>query len=70
MNRNLESYRRFIFIGIIVISLGITFSTTLEDTVGSLGTVFIAVGGLFFIIGMSKKQKEEQQAKEEIDKEV
>ena len=61
MNKKLESYRKFIFIGIIIISLGITFSTAMKDTVGSLGTVFIAIGGLFFIIGMSKKRKEHEQ---------
>lgn len=69
MNKNMESYRRFVYIGIIVIALGITFTTTLGDTFGSLGTVFIAVGGLFFIIGMNKKRMEEVQAKEQIEKE-
>jgi len=61
MSKRLEPYRKFIFIGIIIIALGITFSTSLKDSVGSLGTVFIAVGGLFFIIGMSKKRKEDEQ---------
>ncbi len=61
MSKRLEPYRKFIFIGIIIIALGITFSTTLKDTVGSLGIVFIAVGGLVFIIGMSKKRKEDEQ---------
>tara|TARA_Y100001934_G_scaffold112597_1_gene137756 strand:- start:185 stop:379 length:195 start_codon:yes stop_codon:yes gene_type:complete len=61
MSKKLATYRKFIFIGIIIIVLGITFSTTMKDTFGSLGTVFIAVGGLFFIIGMSKKRKEDEQ---------
>lgn len=60
-NKGSENYRRFIFIGIIIIAIGITFNTTLKATFPSLGTVFIAVGGLFFIIGMSKKKKEENQ---------
>lgn len=60
MSKNLEKYRKFILIGMSIIALGITFSTTLKDTVGSLGTVFIAVGGLFFIIGMSLKRKEDE----------
>ena len=51
------TYRRYLFLGIILIALGVTFSTTLEG-IGSLGTVFIAVGGLFFIIAMSKKRSE------------
>jgi len=46
MNNKTETYRKF--------------TTTLKDTVGSLGTVLIAVGGLFFIIGMSKKRKEDE----------
>jgi hypothetical protein len=58
MRNKLEPYKRFVFIGIIAIALGVTFSTTLKESVGSLGTVFIAVGGLFLIIGMSKKRKE------------
>lgn len=61
MSKKLEPFRKFIFIGITIIALGITFSTTLKDTVGSIGTVFIAVGGLFVIIGMSKKRKEDEQ---------
>ncbi len=43
----------------IVIALGVTFSTTLADTVGSLGTVLIAVGGLFFIMAMAERKKEQ-----------
>jgi len=52
-----EKYNNFIFIGMVIIALGIVFSTTLQDTVGSLGTLLIAVGGLFLIIGMSKKRR-------------
>ena len=59
MTKKLEEYKRYIFIAIIIIALGITFTTTAKDTVGTLGTVFIAVGGLLFIIGMNKKRKQE-----------
>ena len=59
MSKKFEKYKQYIFIGIIIISLGVTFSAILKDNVGSLGTVFIAIGGLFFIIGMSMKKKEE-----------
>ena len=58
MNTKLERYRRYIFLGIIIIALGVTFSVNMKDEVGSFGTVFIAVGGLFFIIGMSMKNRE------------
>ncbi|MDX2444883.1 MAG: hypothetical protein QNK30_13895 [Bacteroidales bacterium] len=60
MVEKLEKYRRYIFAGIVIIALGVTFSTTLKDSLGSLGTVFIAIGGLFFIIGMNMKKKEEE----------
>ena len=49
----LEGYKRPLFLGAVIIALGITFTTVLKETVGSIGIVFIAVGGLFFIIGMN-----------------
>ena len=55
-----ERYKRLFFISIIFIALGVTFNTTLE--IGSLGTVFIAVGGLFFIAAMARKRKENESA--------
>lgn len=42
MVKDIGYYRRFIFIAIMIIALGITFSTTLKDTVGSFGNVLIA----------------------------
>ena len=57
MAKKLEEYERYIFIAIIIIALGITFTTTAKDTIGAIGTVFIAIGGLLFIIGMNKKRK-------------
>ena len=60
MSEKLEPSRKFIFIGIIIIALGIIFSETLKDTADSLGTVLISVGGLFFIIGISKKREEDE----------
>ncbi|PLX13460.1 MAG: hypothetical protein C0598_03520 [Marinilabiliales bacterium] len=56
MAQKLKDYKKFIFFSIILISLGVTFTNTIDD-VPSLGVVFIAIGGLFFIIGMSKKKK-------------
>jgi drug/metabolite transporter superfamily protein YnfA len=56
--KELAKYKRTIFLGIILIALGVTFNTTLE--IGSIGTVFIALGGLFFIAGMARKRKEEE----------
>ncbi len=51
--QKLEGYRRKIYFAIIIIALGIVMTNTLET---SLGTVLIAIGGLFFISGMNDKQ--------------
>ena len=56
-----EEHRKYIFMGIVVTAMGIVFSTTLKDNVESLGNVLVAVGGLLFIVGMSKKKKEEKE---------
>jgi len=58
--KNQEKTKTYIFAGIIITALGVIFSTTMSDIFGSLGIVFIAVGGLLFIIGMSKKRKEKK----------
>ena len=57
MNYKSEKYKRYIFMSIILIALAVVFSTTLKESVSSLGTIFIALGGLFFIIGMRMKRK-------------
>lgn len=54
-----KRFKRYIFLGIIIISLGISINTTMKDSLDSLGIVFIAIGGLFFIIGMNLKRKED-----------
>jgi uncharacterized membrane protein len=56
MKTKLEQHKKLIFTGIIIIALGITFTTTMQESMGTVGTVFIAIGGLFFIFGMKKKE--------------
>ena len=56
----MHSYKRFAFAGMIMIALGIVYRTTLADGSGSLGTVLVAVGGLFLIVGLSMKRKQEE----------
>ena len=68
MGKLVNGYRRPLFIGIIIIALGVTFSTSLKDELGSLGTVFIAVGGLFLIVGMRMKKTEEEKKDKETRK--
>lgn len=55
------TYKRYIFLSIILTSLGVIFSTTLNDSVVSIGTVFIALGAFFLIAGMAKKKKEKEE---------
>lgn len=50
--------RRLIFTAIVIIALGVVFSTALKST-GSLGIVFIAIGGLLFILGMARRKEEQ-----------
>ncbi len=64
----MEGYNRILFMGIIVIALGVMFSTTLSDKLGPLRIVFIAVGGLLFIASMSRRKKEEAEAEKEMHK--
>ena len=49
------------FAGIIAISLGVVYSTTLSETSGSLGTVLIAIGGFLFVVAMSRRRKEDEE---------
>lgn len=60
VNIAMKRYKRLVLFGIFLIVLGIVFSSTME---GSYGIVIFAVGGLFFIAGVSKKQKEDQDNK-------
>lgn len=51
-----KDYHRTLFLSMILIALGVSISTTMGDSSGTIGTVMIAVGGLFFIIGMTKEE--------------
>jgi hypothetical protein len=57
MSPKLTTHRRVLFASIIFIALGITLSNVFHDVSSSIGIVFIAVGGLFFIIGIKEKKK-------------
>ena len=50
-------YKRSIFLGMILISLGITLTSTLGADLGSVGIVLIGVGGFFIIAGIRLKNK-------------
>jgi len=55
----MKKYQRLAFLGIIVIALGIVLTTTMKDTVETLGIVFIGIGGFLLVAGMSEKRRSE-----------
>ncbi len=59
--QKLEGYKRTIFFAITLIALGVVLTTALDTAVG---IVLIAVGGLFFIIGMNAKSKAAKNSEE------
>ena len=56
-------YNKTFFISLIFIALGVIFNTILKESVDTLGTVFIALGGLFLVISFAKKRKSEENNK-------
>lgn len=52
-------YKKVIFLAISLIALGIVMTTVLPD-VKPIGFVMIGAGGIFFIIGMKKKNEGEK----------
>ncbi len=58
MNQSkLPRYKLVAFAGILIIAIGVTLSTSLKDDDNAIGTVLIAVGGLFLIAGLSMKRR-------------
>jgi len=57
----LKGHKQYLYASTIIIALGITFTTIMKDPIGSIGIIFIMIGGLFFIVGMNKKRKEYEQ---------
>jgi hypothetical protein len=57
MNK-LAIYKRKVFIGIILIAMGVVLRISLSGQASSLGNVILAIGGLFLVIAMNEKKKE------------
>lgn len=55
MEAELPKYKRILFLGIIFTALGITLTNVFHEESSSIGIVFIAIGGLFIIIGAKQK---------------
>ena len=60
----MKTYKRTLFLGTILTALGITLTTILDDSRRPIGIVLIAIGGLFFILGMKSKREEDGLKKE------
>jgi len=52
-----EGFSRYLFLSTILVVLGIIFTTVFKNIYGIMGIVFIAVGGVLFVIGITKKDK-------------
>ena len=50
-----EKRKKLIYMSSALIALGVTFATSLADRFGILGIIFIALGGLFLIMGLGMK---------------
>lgn len=61
----MEHYKKLLIVSMCIIALGTAFSTMLLGSLGSLGTVFIAVGGLFFIAAMKEKRDNDEKHKDD-----
>lgn len=57
---NIKRYKVFVYLGMIIIALGANLLTTWKDDWGSYGTVVIAIGLMFFLIGLRLKREEDR----------
>ncbi|MBD3383922.1 hypothetical protein GF407_03250 [candidate division KSB1 bacterium] len=55
----MENSKKKIYMGIIIIALGIVMTSAMQGIPRPLGLVFIGIGGIFFILGMRQKKKDE-----------
>jgi drug/metabolite transporter superfamily protein YnfA len=53
------SWKRSLMMSLVLIALGVTLMN-MNDTTKTIGTVFIALGGLFLIVSFRRKQIEEK----------
>ncbi len=53
MNNVKQRSRRYLFVGIILFVAGILFTTLMKEQTGIIGIVFIVIGAVFVITGIS-----------------
>ena len=49
-----------LYTSVILVTLGIALINTMKDASSAIGVVFIAIGGLFFILGMREMKREKE----------
>lgn len=58
--KKLNGHNQYLYISAVIIMLGILLTNnTTKDYLKTIGIVFIAIGGLLFIIGIKLKKKED-----------
>ena len=45
-----------IFIGVLVVALGVLLTIAMREETGPLGIIFIAVGGVAIVLGISQRK--------------
>ncbi len=61
----MNGYKRNLYIGTIVTTLGIGLSTIYGERIGLLGIAFIVIGGLSLFAGIKGKKRKEKLGKSE-----
>jgi len=61
----MQEYKWIFFISLVLIALGVIFSTALEGSARLIGFVFIVLGVLFFFMNKANKKKLEDKEKKE-----
>jgi drug/metabolite transporter superfamily protein YnfA len=52
--------KQSLYLSSTIIALGVVMTTSLAVTAKPIGLVFIAIGGIFFILSMKKKKEEDK----------
>jgi len=58
LEKQLIKIRNYWFFGTILTAFGVIISTTLNEQIKPMGIVIIAIGGIFFIISLKKKNEQ------------
>jgi len=60
---NIQHHKQYLFLSIIIIAIGVSLTTLMTDRDSAIGIVIIAIGGLFFILALTRKRDEQKKNK-------